>query len=119
MTVTAVSARRAARLDRRRARSTSCPTRTCAATTPGASTTRSSDGHGGTDTGTVTVDITCVNDPPVAVDDTETVDEDAAATAVDVLANDTDAESDPITIASVDPARQRHRGDHRRSRRPA
>ena len=51
--------------------------------------------------GTVKVTVTCVDDPPVAVDDTKTVTEDAAATAVDVLANDTDVDGGPKAIASV------------------
>ena len=54
-----------------------------------------------TDTGHVTVDITCVNDDAVAVDDTATVAEDAGATVIDVLANDTDVENDPITVTGV------------------
>ena len=37
---------------------------------------------------------------PVAVDDTATMTEDAVATAINVLANDTDTEGDPIRIAS-------------------
>ncbi|ADO74013.1 Ig-like domain-containing protein [Stigmatella aurantiaca] len=48
-----------------------------------------SDGNGGTDTATVTVTVTPVNDPPVANDDAFTVAENSAATALDVLANDT------------------------------
>ncbi|HEX5087257.1 MAG TPA: Ig-like domain-containing protein [Nocardioides sp.] len=60
-----------------------------------------SDGNGGTDTGHVDVSVTCVNDPPLANDDTATVSEDAPATTVDVLANDTDVESDPITVTGV------------------
>jgi hypothetical protein len=64
-----------------------------------------SDGNGGSDSGQVTVDITCVDDPPVAVNDTATVLEDAAATPVDVLANDTDVDGGPKTItAASDPA---------------
>ena len=59
-----------------------------------------SDGDGGTDSGTVTVDITCVDDAPDAVDDARTVAEDSSATTLNVLSNDTDPESDPITIAS-------------------
>ena len=43
----------------------------------------------GGDTATVTVTVTCVSDPAVAADDVETVTEDDAATAIDVLANDT------------------------------
>ncbi len=54
---------------------------------------------------TVSVTVTCVDDPPVAVDDTATVIEDAAATAIAVLANDTDIDGGPKTIASAsDPA---------------
>src|SRR4029079_5111549 len=52
-------------------------------------------------TATVTVTVTCVNDPPVANNDTATVTEDAPATAINVLANDTDTEGDPFTIQSV------------------
>ena len=39
--------------------------------------------------------------PPVAVDDAATVAEDDPATAIDVLANDTDLDGDPIAIDSV------------------
>ena len=53
----------------------------------------------GGSTATVAVDVTCVDDPPVAVDDTETVDEDAGANAIDVLANDTDIDGGPKAIA--------------------
>ena len=45
--------------------------------------------------------VTCVDDPPVAVNDTATVAEDAARDAIDVLANDTDVDGGPKTIASV------------------
>ena len=55
----------------------------------------------GGSTATVSVTVTCVDDPPIAVDDAATVAEDAAATAIDVLANDTDADGGPIAIASV------------------
>ncbi|HSU84958.1 MAG TPA: IPTL-CTERM sorting domain-containing protein, partial [Thermoanaerobaculia bacterium] len=41
------------------------------------------------------------NQPPVANDDAATVAEDSGATPINVLANDTDPESDPFTIASV------------------
>ncbi|MBA2634146.1 MAG: tandem-95 repeat protein [Chloroflexi bacterium] len=54
-----------------------------------------------TDTGHVTVNITCVNDAPVAVDDTATVTEDDPATTIDVLANDTDIDGGPLFIDSV------------------
>ena len=55
-----------------------------------------SDGNGGVDTATVHVTIS--NTAPDAVDDTATVNEDAAATAVPVLANDTDGNGDTLTI---------------------
>src|SRR5205085_2408124 len=55
------------------------------------------DGHGGSDTATVSVTVTSVNDAPVAVDDTLTTAEDAAGT-VDVLANDSDADGDTVTL---------------------
>ena len=42
----------------------------------------------------MTVDLTCVNDAPVAVDDTGSVPFAAPATDFDVLANDTDVEND-------------------------
>jgi Ca2+-binding RTX toxin-like protein len=64
-----------------------------------------SDGTGLADQGHVVVDVTCVDDAPVAVDDSATVDEDSGATAVAVLGNDSDADADPFTIASAsDPA---------------
>ncbi len=43
---------------------------------------------GGSQTGTVTVTVTPVNDPPTGVADSFTVDQDSAATDLDVLAND-------------------------------
>ncbi len=59
----------------------------------------------GGSTATVSVTVTCVDDPPTAVNDSATVLEDAAATAVDVLANDADPDGGPKTIASAsDPA---------------
>jgi hypothetical protein len=56
-----------------------------------------------TDTGRVTVTVTAVNDPPVAVDDTATTTEDTAATltAATLLANDTDGDGDTLTITAV------------------
>ena len=55
------------------------------------------------DTATVTITVNPVNDAPVAVPDTFTVDEGGTATALDstevtVLANDTDAEGDGLTV---------------------
>jgi subtilisin family serine protease len=59
-----------------------------------------SDGHGGTDTGSVTVTISPVNDPPVAVADTASTNEDQAVD-VAVLANDSDADADSLSVTSV------------------
>ncbi len=59
-----------------------------------------SDGHGGTDTATVSVTISSVNDSPDAVDDTSSTNEDTPVT-VNVLTNDTDADGDTLTVASV------------------
>ena len=43
--------------------------------------------------------VTCDDDPPTAVNDTATVAEDAApATAIDVLANDTDIDGGPKVV---------------------
>ncbi|GAG50599.1 unnamed protein product, partial [marine sediment metagenome] len=61
-----------------------------------------SDGNGGTDQATVSITITGSNDPPVANNDSATVDEGGTVTVVDtaqtsVLANDTDSENDPLT----------------------
>ncbi len=47
---------------------------------------------------TVAVTITCVDDPPVAVDDSVTLGEDASATAISVLANDTDVDGGPKEV---------------------
>jgi VCBS repeat-containing protein len=59
----------------------------------------------GGDTATVSMTVTCVNDQPVAVNDSATFNEDAVPAAIPVLANDTDIENDPRTISSAtDPA---------------
>jgi len=50
---------------------------------------------------TVSITVSAVDDPPVAVDDSATVDEDSGATAVAALANDTDPDAGPMSIASV------------------
>jgi VCBS repeat-containing protein len=55
----------------------------------------------GGDTATVSVTVTCVDDAPVAVDDAATVLEDSGASAVDVLANDTDVDGGAKAVASV------------------
>ena len=56
----------------------------------------------GGDIALVKVTVTCADDAPVAVDDTATVAEDAAATAIPVLANDTDVDGGaPKSVASA------------------
>ena len=60
-----------------------------------------SDGGGGTDTANVTVTVTPENDAPDAKADTFTRAEDAAASTLDVLANDTDTENDHLTVTDV------------------
>lgn len=60
-----------------------------------------SDGRDGTATARVRVDLTCLPDPTVAHDDAVSVDEDAAATQLDVLGNDTDPDGEPLTVASA------------------
>jgi hypothetical protein len=59
-----------------------------------------SDGNGGTDTAMVTVTISSINDAPVANDDPASVAEDGSVT-VAVLANDTDADNDTLTVTAV------------------
>ncbi len=54
----------------------------------------------GGSTATVAITVTCVDDPPVAVNDSATLAEDASATAIDVLANDTDVDGGPKSVAS-------------------
>ncbi len=60
-----------------------------------------SDGNGGTDTATVSVTVGGTNDAPVAVNDSATVAEDSGATAISVLANDTDADGDTLSVTAV------------------
>jgi hypothetical protein len=59
-----------------------------------------SDGNGGTDTGTVNVTVNGVNHPPVAVDDSATTVAGTLVT-VDVVANDTDVDGDPLSVTGV------------------
>ncbi|HBL28795.1 MAG TPA: hypothetical protein DD490_18325, partial [Acidobacteria bacterium] len=58
------------------------------------------DGNGGSETGTVAVTVTAVNDAPAAVADSATVAEDGTVN-VAVLANDTDTENDLLTVTAV------------------
>jgi len=56
-----------------------------------------SDGLGGTETGIVTITINPINDTPVAIDDSITIDEDTTV-LIDILANDTDIDGDTLSI---------------------
>ncbi len=58
------------------------------------------DGKGGTDTATVTINVTPVNDAPVAGDDTFTTDEDTPF-ADTVATNDSDVDGDTLTYSLV------------------
>jgi hypothetical protein len=63
-----------------------------------------SDGGGGSATGHVTVDLACVNDEPVATDDTVSLDEDVAGDLTGaILGNDADAEGDALAARSATP----------------
>ncbi len=59
------------------------------------------DGFGGTSQATVSITVTAVDDPPVAVNDSATVNEDSGPNAVNVLANDSDVDAGPISITAV------------------
>ncbi len=61
------------------------------------------DGNGGTDTATVTVTINGANDGPTAGDDAGAVGEDGTlvVAADGVLSNDSDPDSDPLTVTEV------------------
>jgi len=58
------------------------------------------DGSGDVELGTVPIDITTVNDAPIAVDDEVTVTEDIPATG-NVLTNDSDPEGNALTASLV------------------
>jgi VCBS repeat-containing protein len=60
------------------------------------------DGNGGTDTATVNVTITGVNDAPAAVDDNATFGEDDGASILAVVGNDTDPDGDTLTVGAID-----------------
>ena len=62
-----------------------------------------SDGHGGTDTATVTVNVTPENDPPVAEDDGNTVSNDQTTAVGNVLTNDTDVDTphEDLKVTSI------------------
>ena len=61
------------------------------------------DGRGGSDSATVTVTVSAVNDAPSAADDTASTDEDTAVTvtAASLLGNDDDVDGDTLSITGV------------------
>ncbi len=59
------------------------------------------DGHGGSDIGAVTVQVTSVNDAPIANPDSSTLAEDSSNNLLSVLGNDSDIENDSLTISAV------------------
>ncbi|NOH04116.1 MAG: Ig-like domain-containing protein [Chloroflexi bacterium] len=63
-------------------------------------------GTGGPQSANTTVDliVTAVDDPPVAVDDSATLNENDPATLIDVLANDTDVDGGTMQVAAVSAA---------------
>jgi large repetitive protein len=59
-----------------------------------------SDGQGGSATATITVTVAPVNDPPVAVNDVATTNEDTPV-IVPVLVNDSDLDGNPLTVTAA------------------
>jgi Ca2+-binding RTX toxin-like protein len=59
------------------------------------------DEDGATDTATVNLSVTAVNDAPVANDDEYTIDERSSNHRLDVLANDTDLEADDLFLVDT------------------
>jgi len=66
-------------------------------------TYKACDPAGACDTATVTIHVTCVNDAPVAQDDSYTTNEDTplVVSAPGVLGNDYDVDGDPLTSVLV------------------
>jgi hypothetical protein len=56
-----------------------------------------SDGHGGTAVASVAITVTSVNDAPVAVGDTASVNENGTLNGASVLGNDSDGDGDPLS----------------------
>jgi VCBS repeat-containing protein len=68
---------------------------------PDSFTFKATDARGAdSNTATVSITVTPVNDPPVALDDSATTTEGTPVT-VDVLANDSDPDGDPLTVTNV------------------
>ena len=77
-------------------------------------TVTAADPSKATDSIPVTITVTNVNEPPVAVDDTATATEDGSAVTIDVLANDSDPESQTPHARVDHAASQRRRGRRER-----
>ncbi|BFM40186.1 Ig-like domain-containing protein [Synechocystis sp. LKSZ1] len=60
-----------------------------------------SDGNGGTDTATVNGTINAVNDAPDAVNDSFSTNEDTQSAVLNLLANDTDVDGNPLSITNI------------------
>jgi VCBS repeat-containing protein len=70
-----------------------------------------SDGRGGTDTASVSVQVGSLNQPPVAVDDhvgTTTPEAELAILPSQLTANDTDPNGDGLTVIAVTPSEETH-----------
>jgi VCBS repeat-containing protein len=59
------------------------------------------DTEGGSGSASVTVTVTAVNDAPVALDDTATVNQNSGPNPIDVLSNDTDVDGDALVVTAV------------------
>ena len=59
-----------------------------------------SDGNGGTDQATVTIEVLAMNDQPTAVDDTNSGPEDTPVSGT-VASNDSDPDNDPLTFTQL------------------
>jgi len=91
--------------------SSTCSNGSCTADvtyTPGANffgsdsfTFRASDGVNNSNTSTVSITVSNVQDAPDAVDDSPTVAEDSGANTINVLTNDTDPDNDTLTVSAV------------------
>jgi Ca2+-binding RTX toxin-like protein len=67
---------------------------------PDGFTFKANDGTADSNVATVSLTVTPVNDPPVAVNDTASAAEDAFVD-IDVRANDSDLDGDPLTVTAV------------------
>jgi hypothetical protein len=67
-------------------------------------TFEASDGQFSSEVATVSITITAVNDPPMAMDDSVTVFQNSGSNVIDVLANDTDIDNVVLLVSSVSPA---------------